>query len=568
MSFSSHKQSINDILSRNCAYIIPLNQRKYVWDEPEWNELFEDLFLIEQKDDYAHFLGSFVFSKIKNKNKFEVIDGQQRLITISIILCCLISRLYKINEDKIAESIKNTFLVGNEDGEQYFKVARADGNFFLTQIIDLLTEYISIEKLEKEFSINFNCSDKYNEKFLKCYKYYDERIQEFLKFRHKSQKDMIILLKNKLIKCEAIEISVTNEVDGFRIFETLNARGVPLEQHELIKNYIYSYMRSSPKQQKVTNTWAKIISNLTFKKIDGFSWFLSHYCTHIYGKTKKNEEFKTIRNNTPKSGVENLLNSLYENSVYYKYIEEPEEYKNSSNSSEIIYSSLTFFKNLNIRQVRPVLLSLFEKYFEKFISIEKFENVVLVLEKFYFLYVIVLKNTTNTIDNTITNLSKKIHDDSIVDVDLIGKELQSFLPERDAMISSFSTAGYSNKNKKYKNSSNKKIANYVLKKIEDYYDENDELNIKIKSIEHIMNDSEENDFTSYFGNLLPLSTKMNNKIGDKPFNKKMEYYAKSNLLTVKKFVKHYSSNVDWTEENIKFRTKKIAELAIDKIWKI
>ena len=101
MSFSSHKQSINDILSRNCAYIIPLNQRKYVWDESEWNELFEDLFLIEQKDDYAHFLGSFVFSKIKNKNKFEVIDGQQRLITISIILCCLISRLYKINEDKI-----------------------------------------------------------------------------------------------------------------------------------------------------------------------------------------------------------------------------------------------------------------------------------------------------------------------------------------------------------------------------------------------------------------------------------------------------------------------------------
>ena len=61
------------------------------------------------------------------------------------------------------------------------------------------------------------------------------------------------------------------------------------------------------------------ISNLTFKKIDGFSWFLSHYCTHIYGKTKKNEEFKTIRNNTSKSGVENLLNSLHENSLYSSF---------------------------------------------------------------------------------------------------------------------------------------------------------------------------------------------------------------------------------------------------------
>lgn len=568
MSFSSHKQSLNDILSRNYAYIIPLNQRKYVWDESEWNELFEDLFLIEQKDDYAHFLGPFVFSKCKNENKLEIIDGQQRLITISIILCCIVSRLNKISENKIAESIKNTYLVGNEDGNQYFKLERADENFFLTQIIDALTQYVSVDFLEQEFKINYNINDKYNEKFLKCYKYYDEKIYDFLKSKHKPQKDMLILLKNKLIKCEIIEISVTSEVDGFRIFETLNARGVPLEQHELIKNYIYNYMRSSGKQQKVTNVWSKIASNLTFKKINGFSWFLSHYCTYKYGKTKKNEEFKTIRKNTLKSKVEALLDSLYKNSVYYKYIEEPEEYRNEIDYSKIIYSSLVFFKNLNIRQVRPVILSLFEKYNEKNIDKKTFENVILLLEKFYFIYVIVLKNNTNTIDNMIATLPKKIHEDNKIDLETIKAELCHFLPERSIIISSFYTIGFSNKNKKYNNSSNRKITNYILKRIEKYYDKNDELNVEIKSIEHIMSDSENDDYTSYLGNLLPLSDRMNNKIGNQPYQQKKLSYAKSNLLTVKKFLNHYSDVVDWTEETIKKRTQKIAEMAVDDIWKL
>ena len=81
---------------------------------------------------------------------------------------------------------------------------------------------------------------------------------------------------------QTIEIIVDSEVDGYRTFETLNARGIPLEQHELIKNFIYSYLRTKTGREKVATTWSKI---------------------------KRNTEFQVIRSNTNKKDVELLLNS-------------------------------------------------------------------------------------------------------------------------------------------------------------------------------------------------------------------------------------------------------------------
>lgn len=200
MSFKSENSNINTILSRNYSYVIPLNQRKYVWGVSEWNELFEDLFLIEQRDDYAHFLGSLVFSKVKGKNSYEVIDGQQRLITISVLLCCIINQLYKCSEEKTANSIKNIYLRGVEDGEDYFKISREDGNLFLIQLIDFIDKYRTNEEITEEYNNNFSKSDKYNEKFLQCYIFFEKKILDFIQLRKKKTKDTLIFLKKRLIQ--------------------------------------------------------------------------------------------------------------------------------------------------------------------------------------------------------------------------------------------------------------------------------------------------------------------------------------------------------------------------------
>lgn len=90
--------------------------------------------------------------------------------------------------------------------------------------------------------------DRYNEKLLDCFLWFNNKVESIIDSKEK-KKEFIVSLKDKLINSEIIEIIVEKDVDGYRVFETLNARGIPLEQHELIKNYLYSYLRKKLKHK-------------------------------------------------------------------------------------------------------------------------------------------------------------------------------------------------------------------------------------------------------------------------------------------------------------------------------
>ena len=566
MSFSASQKNINEILSRNSIYHIAKNQRKYVWGENEWSELYEDLFLIPQSNHYKHFLGSLVFAKNRGENEYEIIDGQQRLITLCILLSAIINQLHAINETQTALAFKQTYLLGNNNGNEYFRIDRDDGNFYLTELIENNNKYLSDIDASKLFKDNYERNDKYNERIFNCYKYYDEKIRQVVE-KKRQKREKLILMKDQIINCEIIEINVESDTDGFRVFETLNARGIPLEQHELLKNYLYSYIRSDNARKKLDQKWNKIIENVSTSSTDGLANFLSHYCVHLYGKTKKNEEFKTIRNNTDKAKVEELLISLYKNSFYYSYFINPDKLGDDEKYNGTVGNALWFFKDMNIRQVRPLLLSLFEKYNSNQISAEHFTQCITLLENFYFIYSTVLNNTTNTIDSAIISLSQEINKNSCIDcAKLIRLELGRYISEKKKIKEQFTYIGYSNKNKKFSNSANKKKVNYIFKKFEIYYGCTDEMIPNISSIEHIANDSETIDDHSYIGNLLPLATKLNGKIGNKSFKEKLEYYRKSLFITVKRFISNYSMQDTWGNEDIEKRGKKMADVAFKKIW--
>lgn len=494
---------------------------------------FEDIFLIEQTKDYSHFIGSFVFSESKNQSDYIVVDGQQRMITISILLCCMVSVLLEIKEDKVASSFLQPYLSGSKDGEEYYKITRDDGPFYLTYLIDELKNNNPVTgvKAEELLKKNFGEKDRYNRRLLDCFLFFQKSIDEYIKGKKRSKKETIVELKSKLTACQCIEIDVESDVEGYRVFETLNARGIPLEQHELIKNYLYSYLRSKEKIKNLDSKWSKIMANVATDKKDYFPAFISHYCAHKFGKIGKNDEFKEIRNKVPKSKVEELLTSLYRCSIYYSYIIDPDKYKAEKDSSYSVYVSLKFFHNLNIRQARPLILSLFEAFNDtNKIQKEQFEKSMTLLENFYFMYVVLLKKTTNKVDNTIMQLSKNIFEatDTIDACQMLRDELSKFVSEKDNIKAQFKVIGFSNKNPKFDNSSNKKCVNYIFEKIEKFYDENDELpTIKIASIEHIYNDSESEDFASYIGNLLPLSKRLNNNISNKSFEEKITFKLSS-----------------------------------------
>ena len=111
---------------------------------------------------------------------------------------------------------------------------------------------------------------------------------------------------------------------------------------------------------------------------------------------------------------------------------------------------------------------------------------------------------------------------------------------------------------------------YLLKSIETYKNNSSELECKWEkcNIEHIMNDSETDNNTSYVGNLLLISEKINSKMGNSDFKEKIPLLKESQLESVKEFVKFCGSESEWTIENITKRGQNIAKLAYEKVWKL
>ena len=276
--------------------------------------------------------------------------------------------------------------------------------------------------------------------------------------------------------------------------------------------------------------------------------------------------FKIIKANTDKEKVDELLDELLYASEKYIWFYHPEQC-----DSKELRKSLEFFKLINHRQFRPLFMSIFDAYDKQNIAENDINKVGTFLTNFSFGFTFVMGNNSNMIDSKIHLLSQNIYKNPTKQsLEKIKLDLMPYYPSYKEFKYSFWNIGFSNKNKKYKNSNNRKRMFYILKTIEECKQETNELfcNILECNIEHIMNDSETNEITSKIGNLLLLSEHINNKMSNASFNEKKEKMKRSKLQTVQNFLKYYGNKEEWTEKLIEERTDALINLAYNEVWKV
>ena len=162
-------------------------------------------------------------------------------------------------------------------------------------------------------------------------------------------------------------------------------------------------------------------------------------------------------------------------------------------------------------------MALFYAFDNGFYTEKQVENICTYLKNFSFAYTLVMRNTSNSIDTKIHELSQDVYKQhSENELNKIKIELNKYYQEYIEFEAAFLNIGFSNKNKKYNNSNNRKRMFYIHSEIEEYEQETNELvcNFKECNLEHIMNDSETNMCTSRVGNILLLSEHINNKMGN------------------------------------------------------
>ncbi|MCM3360374.1 DUF262 domain-containing protein [Niallia sp. MER TA 168] len=242
MSIDTKRLSIGKLLgSVNEVYRIPLYQRPYNWGKDQWNDLWEDIIRLEGEE--THFLGSVITisqERYKGFSYFEVVDGQQRITTILILLTAIRDMAEEMDKDRAAY-INNYFLKSStiDETEAKLILGRKDNKVFKRLV-------------EKKVTMD----EAKNEKIVEAYYFFKDKLQN-------SNFKWQIIYARLLDSLDLVLMVTDSYYDAFRLFETLNTRGLSLTSVDLIKNYLLSRISTNEVMiEECIEIWDSIIENI------------------------------------------------------------------------------------------------------------------------------------------------------------------------------------------------------------------------------------------------------------------------------------------------------------------
>ncbi len=538
-------------------FLVPDYQRDYSWKKKNVEQLINDL--LESSDrGVSHFVWSIVLFWKKTDSQLEIIDWQQRLITITLILSVIKSilneylwkTLVKEEIDRI-NTLKNTvefYLSRNSrDGDrQVVKISRTS-NALLENITKL--KFTSSEKKEEKNMIeNFNSVKRI----------FNSKLEWYQKIELK------LTWLNNLIQAiewiSIIPIYVINLVEAYTIFEVLNDRWLSLTVADLLKNLLFKQASWSDKEI-IKKIWEQIQTRMEDNKID-VSQFIRHFWLSEISFVREKDlydKLKDVIKSYTSDDIKDFWNKLLINSLYYRINYEPNlvDFNELHWDWKRLYIILKNIRDFRVKQIYPIILALYRKYKDESITIKQLLDFLRYLEKATFIFIMsdLSPSLIEWIYSTYARKIAWIADFSNInnEMDSLKKELNKHLSLVD-LDSLFSNLVYDSDN----NSKNKAI-NYVLQQIE--LINNNELIIINSTIEHIYpkdpkknKDWLKNELINWLWNLTLLSDEDNNLLGNNDnFKSKQLVYKASKINMTSELVSYET----WWKEEIDERYKKL-----------
>lgn len=540
------QQSIVGKLLNDSVYRIPRNQRSYVWEERNWNDLYQDIELVVKGVSSSHFIGSVVLMKEDPEGGlgvYTVIDGQQRMVTLTILLTAI---SFAMKQRSLKEDAAGTkkFLIATDVKNDTHVIVSHEKHLSLERLIRRVDELECAEasRLSVNSFVGSCCVSKSKDKqIVDAFKFFSGRIGPL-------PNEELIAFRNALIETSYVKIESSSEEDSYTIFEILNARGLELEDHELLKNYVMRYINPAEKRDDAKAIWADI-ENLLGSNIKPF---LRHYAIQKYRLVKGDKEgpYKKIRDFTNPEKASELLYDLQKKAGYYSEILNP---STGNEDSKI----LMFFKAQNVKVFRPLFMSLMHCRELETITEKDYEEALEFLYRFYVCYKIIGGlESANLVDSIARHSYSLETKGSKETLDEWKASFSEKLPSRASFESCLSALGWSNRWDLYKGSKLKGRCRLVLDLLEQQVGRVDR--VEDFTIEHALPDSAD-ESNSMIGNLLPLEEHLNARCKDLPLKKKLPIYSESRFATTRSFAERYSKAKFFVQE----RSKQIARQLYD-----
>ncbi|WRA12158.1 DUF262 and DUF1524 domain-containing protein [Helicobacter pylori] len=534
--------------NQNNQFVIPIYQRVYSWKKEQCKQLWDDIIKIGGNDKMnGHFIGSILYVRngITHSDPLLIIDGQQRLTTITLLLIALrnhSSDEVKILEKFSREKIESYLINNNKDGDKKFRLILSESDK------DTLLSLIDKNKRKpSEPSV----------KIVENFKLFEKWISE--------NTDKLETIFKGLEKLMIVYIALDKGKDDPQlIFESMNSKGIELTQTDLIRNYIVMETEVEKQENFYENYWRAMEED--FKQNETlFNRFVRHYLTIKTGKIPNEKKvYEAFKDYQQKEGIEieDLLKDLQKYCGFFCQIVFKKEVDKDLNKA------LSFLVDLEMDVVYPLLLELYSDYSDGVLSKRDFIPIIALTES-YICRRTVCGIPSSGLNKFFASFTKKIQKDEYLES--IEKHFGSLtenrrFPDDDEFKDSFITIDFYHLKK----------SKYFLERLENF-DTKEPVDTQKCDIEHIMpqtlNPKWEGDLGENFeaihekylhtiGNL--TLTGYNAEYSNKSFREKrdMEKGFKQSSLKLNQSLKDLEP---FGEKEIEKRANDLADWAL-KIW--
>lgn len=560
-NFNTSNSTFRQLMGNGLTYAVPRFQRDYSWGAEEWEDLWQDIVALFDTDpEPSHYMGYLVLQSSDSK-RFDIIDGQQRLTTLSVLILAAISRLQSLadsgdgNNARRADQLRNSY-IGYLDPvtlipQSKLRLNRHNESFYQNYLVPLT-------KIPQR---GLTASEKL---LRAAFQSFSSRVTQRLGEDGEALARFVDTMVDKLF---FTVITVTDELNAFKVFETLNSRGVRLSSTDLLKNYLFSLVDSSgPHEAEVKNLeerWEGIVGAL---ENESFPDFLRVYWNSANKFVRKSDLFKRVRGEVRDVGEAfGLIRRLDEAANVYRGLRHPVDHFWDREERRYIQELRMF----NVRQPLSLLLAAYARFGEE--SRQEFGRVLRAVSIVSFRYNVICNRLTYEQERVYNTIALRIATGEFSSARDVIRALEPVYPDDASFAASFGE-----KELRTTSGRNRKVVRYILSGLENRLSGVDvDQESSAVSVEHVLpvgagddwgefSDSEVDRLVFRLGNMTLMRAGMNRDAGIAGYEQKRKLYAQSEFVLTAKMAQDYD---EWTADKVHARQSWMAKQATA-IWRL
>jgi Protein of unknown function DUF262/Protein of unknown function (DUF1524) len=549
-----------ELIGNGRTYRVPAYQRDYSWTEEQWEDIWNDILALTDRREDVHYMGALVVEG-RSDREFAIIDGQQRIATLSVLVLAVIDRLQALAERGIdsdanrqrASALRGRF-IGEKDPASLVEASKlslnaTDDAFYQDVLVQLRAP------------LNPRGLPKSNRLLWQCFEYFRKRLAE-LSDAEDGQRLAALLSESVGRQLMFIRITVDDELNAYTVFETLNARGLELSATDLLKNYLFSLLRVPNDLAVLQRRWQALIATVAQER---FPEFLRYHLQCELPRVRSQRLFKVVRDRVRRAeDVFSLIDNLERRAELFAALFDPAHgYWIDRPGCRPFIRDLNFFR---VRQMTPMVFAGWER-----LDADDFERLLKLATVFLFRYSVVGDLNPNALEPLFHVAAKGLLDGSLVGPAGVFSVLRPEYVSDQRFEQDFSRLAID------PSGQSRKVVRYILARLEsDASGRHCDPETDPATVEHVLPANPVSDWEASIarpnwdavvyrlGNLTFLEAGLNRRVGNAPYAEKREAYRSSRYALSQAIATRAPQ--EWTLAHIEDRQAAMAGRAIT-LWR-